>query len=54
MKDLRPTEEIELIEMQVQLGTSRLSLIDLDDLSDQEPEEEAPPPGQFEYFSWDE
>jgi len=44
MKDLRPTEDIELIEMQVQL----------DDLSEEQPEEEALPPGQFQYFSWDE
>ena len=57
MKDLKPDEEVELIEMKVPIGISlkRCFLI-LE--SPNEPtsgtEEEAPPPGAFQYYNWDE
>jgi len=57
MKDLKPEEPVELIEMKVPMGTylSKLVLIlESMDESAQESDEEAPPPPSFQYYSWDE
>ncbi len=58
MKDTKPDEEVELIEMKVPLGMSLpVSLNDNLESAEHGPpgsEEEAPPPSTFQYLNWDE
>jgi hypothetical protein len=58
MKDLKPHEPVQLIEMQVPIGRFLkgfcLFALESPDDSAQGVDEEAPPPAAFEYTSWDE
>jgi hypothetical protein len=56
MKDLRPEEDVELIEMKVPIGNSPRDYVDVDAKEEDEPQdmgEEAPPPAPFEFHNWD-
>lgn len=57
MKDTKPDEEAEFIEMRVPMGMSSSVSVndDLESAEDGPPgsEEEAPPPSTFQYFNWD-
>jgi hypothetical protein len=57
MKDLKPEEEADLIEMEVPMGTPRFKLLINSESTDEVApgtDEDAPPPGAFEYYNWDE
>ena len=56
MKDLKPEEEVELIDMLVPIGrSSKNQLLTLESPDDSVPgTEEAPPPEAFQYYNWDE
>lgn len=56
MKDLRPEEEVELIEMQVPIGafpTKCELMLETADEAGNGTEEEAPPPSAFTFEGWD-
>lgn len=57
MKDLKSDEPVELIDMQVPIGTNSQYLSWREESPDESVpgvEEEAAPPGAFEYYNWDE
>lgn len=56
MKDLKPEDDVELIEMKVPIGTflqfPSLNLESPDETASGT-EEEAPPPAPFQFYDWD-
>ena len=57
MKDLKPDEAVDLMEMLVPIGNPYLNFdwqVESPDESAPGAEEEAPPPEAFQYYDWDE